>query len=107
MKKIHTSFRHAPGMEWYVFKNLPRAFLWINGALLTIFFIFRLYLMTSNDSDIEKNLVVIEALFIGVGLTCLSFFVFTAILCGIVLIAKGPQYTADSYELNESDTPKN
>jgi hypothetical protein len=31
------------------------------------FFIFRLYLMTSNVSDIEKNLVVIEALFIGVG----------------------------------------
>ena len=107
MKKINNSFRHAPGMEWYVFKNLPRAFLWINGALLATFFIFRLYLINFNDSDIEKDLVAIEALLIGIGLTCLSFFVFTAILCGIVLIAKGPQYTADSYELQDSDTPIN
>jgi hypothetical protein len=107
MKKVEDSYRSAPGLEWQVFKNLPRAFLWMNGSLLATFLILRFFLIASDGSSIEKDLVAIEALFIGIGLTCFSFFLFTAILCGIVLIAKGPQYTSDSYELNDSDTPRN
>lgn len=105
MKKNPDSLREPPGLEWRLFKKLPR--LTLLGFLLLglAWLVLELWATrTTPDATVHKAQTLEYAL-IGLGIFHLTMVLTVAFGCVIVMIMKGPQYTSDSYELQDADRP--
>jgi hypothetical protein len=106
MKRVETSVRSPAGLEWAIFRSLPRIALLSAAALAILRTLLGIALTLTYRANVEKDLGMLDYTFLGIGVTLALFLIFTAFFCGIILIAKGPQYTADSYEVNDAESPR-
>jgi hypothetical protein len=101
------SHRSAPGLEWLIWRKLP----WVAlaGAALPLLALALIHLLLGGEGAAasEQRLVQL-ADFVAIGLLAFhgSLLVTVAIGCMIVMIMKGPHYTADSYTVPHRDRPR-
>ena len=105
MKRVETSVRSPAGLEWTIFRNLPRIALLSAVALIILRVLFGFAMALTYRPNLAKDLGTLDYTFLGIGVTLALSLIFTAFFCGIILIAKGPQYTADSYKVSDADFP--
>jgi len=103
--KVEPVHRSPPGLEWRLLKCLP----WIlvggllllaGGALLS-----RLLVAGGPSWDVAAAIRRTDFALLGALFYFLALLVITAIGCVIVIIMKGPRYSADSYEIPHADRP--
>ncbi len=95
-------YTRAPaGLEWRLFKILPKIFL--VGTLVLGAVAYFTYHHVSFVSDAARNKTLF--LFIAFTITHWIFLIIAAIGCIVVMIMKGPAYVADAYPLPEEKVP--
>jgi hypothetical protein len=103
----NTGHRSASsGLEWEVFRNLPH--IAVAGTVLLLIGLALLHLLAEPHLEAAqvRRLQIFDYM-IG-GLIVFHWFMVgtVAIGCSIVMIMKGPAYTADGYRLSHSDRPR-
>ncbi len=105
MKKNPDSVRAPAGLEWRLFKNLPRlallGFLVMGAAWLGL----RLWPLEGDAALIAHKTQTFDYALLGLAIFHLTMVFTVAFGCVIVMIMKGPHYTSDSYELQDADRP--
>lgn len=103
MKKLPGFPRASSGLEWAVLRRIPKIALIgtvlpiVGAAVATVYF---------GDDPADAKLATTLQIMLASALVLHWTVVFTvALLCLIVLIAKGPAYVADAYPLIDSDRP--
>lgn len=105
LQKLTGSQRAATGLEWTIWCRLPLILL--AGTALPVAGLIALHLLSEPvTADTARWLQMAGYVVIGV-----VFFHWTAVLtvgigCAIVMVMKGPAYTADSYIVSHSDRPR-
>ena len=106
-------FKHLPGfqrspagLEWALWKRLPRILLW--GSLLPVAVGAAFHLMAGDQPSAEqtRSLLLFDYVVAGVVVLHWTLVLTLAIGCVIVMVMKGQAYVADAYELNDSDQPR-
>lgn len=105
MRKVETSVRSPAGLEWTIFRNLPRIALLSLVVLVILRALLGIALTFSHRPNLSKDLGTLDYSLVGIGVTLALMLIFTAFFCATILIAKGPQYTADSYEVDDTEFP--
>lgn len=97
--------RSPPGLEWRLFKLLP----WILAAGLVLLaagaMLARLLISGGPAWQVEAAVREVDYALVGALLIFIDLLIVAAIGCVIVLIMKGPHYSADSYELPPAERP--
>lgn len=95
-----------PGLERVILKKMPIYLL--GGTLIPVFMslFVRLQPFTTVAEDAAKQQMSIDILAVAIVITLWTAAFTVAIGCFIVWIMKGPAYTADSYELQDSERPR-
>lgn len=97
-------FRRTPaGLEWTVLRRMPMIAL--AGTILPIVATLVAAVVLGGDPSSAKLVVTIRILLASVLVLHWTAVFTVALLCVIVLIAKGPAYVADAYPLIDSDQP--
>lgn len=106
LNKDPQSIRSAPGLEWALWRRLPAILAW--GTVLPLLSWLIAWLATGADpaGPIEPPLLRFGFVMIGVTLLHWTLVLTAAIGCAIVLLMKGPRYTADPYPLPDADAPR-
>lgn len=105
MKK-DTRYRQPSGLEWKIFKKLPLALVASTAIPLLMSLMVR-YLPTSRTVDAQAKVEQSVDIFaIAVGLTLWTAVFTVAIGCIVVIVMKGPRYSADSYDLQDRNHPE-
>lgn len=105
MKKVANSERSPAGLEWAIFRKIPHL-AFFGCVLIAILRIAgRLAVSATDGFHAETSLRILDFVLLGLGVSMALLLTLTALGCAIVLIAKGPQYTADSYEVNDAESP--
>ncbi len=103
----HEPVRRSPaGLEWTLFKKLP--LLTLAGFLvIAVLWGGAHYWPWAGDIKTAANaLGAFEFALIGAAIFHITMMVTIAIGCAVVLIMKGPRYSADSYPVEDSERPK-
>ena len=105
MKKNPDSVRAPAGLEWRLFRALPK--LTLAGLLVLglLWGLLRVWPLEGNATAVAHKLQTFEFALIGLAIFHLTMVVTTAIGCVVVMIMKGPQYTSDSYALQDAEAP--
>jgi hypothetical protein len=97
-------FQRAPaGLEWAVLRRLPVVAL--AGTVLPIVTALVATLFLGGNPASAKLVVTLQIVLASVLVLHWTVVFTVALLCVIVLIAKGPAYVADAYPLFDSDRP--
>lgn len=105
LTKHPSSIRSAPGLEWAVWRRLP-AILLVGTALPLL--AAGLSWWASDDlaaGGRDPAAQRFEFVMIGIVILHWTLVLTAAIGCAIVLLMKGPTYTADSYPMPGADEP--
>lgn len=104
MRKHHPVVRHPPGLEWALFKKLPLLTL---AGLIVIGLLWIAMRIGSDGpySMAEGSLGKFEFALIGAAVFHITMMVTLTIGCVVVLIMKGPHYSADSYPVEDAERP--
>lgn len=105
MKKNPDSIRAPAGLEWRLFKKLPRLTLLGLCVLGGAWWLLKLWPFAGEAVFIAHKTQTVEYALIGLAIFHLTMVFTVAFGCVIVMIMKGPQYTSDSYELQDADRP--
>ena len=107
MKK-RRSQRYDRGLELVLLARMPRLILAATAIPLMVSLIARLslYLTSSNNIESMKTVMSVDIFSIALLITFWTALFTLAIGCIIVWVMKGPEYTADSYHLQDSENPK-
>ena len=104
---IKKSSRHgeAPGLERVILGKLPLYSL--GGTLIPVFMslLARCFPRQTESSLLGKQIMTVDIFAIAIGITAWTAVLTVAIGCIIVIVMKGPQYTADSYHIDDSEFP--
>ncbi len=99
-------YRQASGLEWQIFKKLPLALLASTVIPVLMSLLVRFY-PTSKDIDAQIKIEQSVDIFaVAVGITLWTAVFTVAIGCIVVIVMKGPRYTADSYNLQDRNYPE-
>ena len=98
--------RRAPhGLEWRLFRLLP----WVLAAglvlLASVAVLARLLHADGAPSQVAADIRLTDYALLGALFVFVDLLVVTAIGCVIVMIMKGPRYSADSYEIPDAERP--
>ena len=106
MEKHPPDRRYPSGLEWVLFRKLPLltliGFLVIGLLALAA----RWWPWEGDDRQIAALIQRLDFALIGAGIFHLTVMLTLAIGCVVVLIMKGPRYTADSYPVSDAERPK-
>lgn len=103
LRKLPGSRRSPPGLEWSVLRRLPMIF--VAGTVVLIAAALASTLAPGGDAAAAKLATTVQ-IALASALVLHWTVVFTvALACVIVVIAKGPAYVADAYELIDADRP--
>lgn len=103
LRKLPGSRRSPPGLEWSVLRRLPMIF--VAGTVVLIVAALASTLAPGGDAAAAKLATTVQ-IALASALVLHWTVVFTvALACVIVVIAKGPAYVADAYELIDADRP--
>lgn len=105
MKKNPDSQRAPAGLEWKLFKKLPALTLAGLIVICLIWAVAHLWRFDADTAHRAHTLQTVDFALIGLVIFHLTMVLTVALGCLIVMIMKGPQYTADSYELQDADAP--
>lgn len=100
------SRRAASGLEWWIWRRLPRVAL--AGTVLPLLVLGALHLAWGGPQATPaqlRQLGLADYITAGVLALHLTLLATVAIGCVIVMIMKGPHYTADSYRVPHRDRP--
>ena len=103
-KRLHGR-QTPPGLEWEIFKRLPKALALGTAIPLGLSILVRILPAAEAGIDAAKRVTSVD---IFVFATLLTFWtaVFTvAIGCVVVHIMKGPAYVADAYPVSHASKP--
>lgn len=103
LKKLPGFSRAPAGLEWTVLRRLPTIAL--AGTVLCIAGMLAAALFLDGDPVSFKVATTIKIVLASVLVLHWTVVFTAALLCMIVLIAKGPAYVADAYPLIDSDRP--
>ena len=105
LKRLPGFQKSASGLEWRLWKRLPRILAW--GTLLLGLVVLAAHLLApeSATGELDKGLLLFDYVVIGVVVLHWTMVLTVAIGCAIVMVMKGPAYVADAYPLPDSDTP--
>ena len=105
MKKNPDSIRAPAGLEWRLIRKLPRL-TWLGLlALLLLWGALHAWPFDGDPHDIERRLRAFNYMLIGLAIFHITMVVTVALGCLIVMIMKGPQYTSDSYPVQDAERP--
>ncbi len=98
--------RSQPGLEWALWKKLPRILLW--GTVVPVVLAAGWHLALPADAspaELRQHLVFN---YVVAGVVILHWTVVLTLAIGsvIVMVMKGPAFVADAYPLNDSDHPR-
>jgi preprotein translocase subunit SecY len=99
-------FQRSPsGLEWVLWKKLPRIFLW--GTALPVAVAVGWHWLSADvpTAAQERSLQLFDYVMAGAVALHWTLVLTLAIGCVIVMLMKGPAYVADAYEVNDSDHP--
>lgn len=103
LKKLPGFSRAPAGLEWTILRRLPiSAFI---GTILAVASVLSVSLMLDSDAATTKLIVTTHIVLASMLFLHWSVVFMTALLCVLMLIAKGPAYVADAYPLIDSDRP--
>jgi hypothetical protein len=106
LNKHPDSVRSAAGLEWALWRRLP-AILAVGTALpLLVLGVSWLLSPDAADGARDPDALRFEFVMIGVVILHWTLVLTTAIGCAIVILMKGPTYTADSYPMPDADQPR-
>lgn len=105
--KMRRHQRYVGGLELVLLTRMPRFFLAATAIplLISLFARLPLYLDEPNTLESVKALMSVDIFSIALLITLWAALFTVAIGCIIVWVMKGPEYTADSYHLQDSETP--
>lgn len=105
MKKNPDSIRAPAGLEWRLIRKLPRLALLGLLVLLAVWGALHAWPFDGDAQDIQRKLRTFDYSLIGAAIFHVTMVVTVALGCLIVMIMKGPQYTSDSYPVQDADRP--
>lgn len=105
MKKNPDSVRAPAGLEWRLVRKLPKLALLGLLALLVLWGIVHAWHFDGDPQDIERKLRTFNYMLIGAVIFHVTMVITAALGCLIVMIMKGPQYTSDSYPVEDAERP--
>ena len=105
LNKLDNRKRYPAGMEWKLFRRMPRILL--IGTLLPalVALALRLFPWAGSRSQVEATLGMLDYVAIGVVILHWTVVLTLTIGCVIVMLMKGPAYVADAYPLIDADRP--
>lgn len=105
LQKVTPIRRAAAGLEWALWRKLPLIF--VLGTALPLAGLGLLHLMMDiNTPADERWLQMANYVVIGIVVFHWTAVLTVGIGCVVVMIMKGPAYTADSYTVSHSDKPR-
>ena len=106
LEKSTDSVRARSGLEWTIWRKLP--LIAIAGTGVPILLAAALHFALDSDTDPEQVrwLQVVDFVVIAVVIFHWTMVLTVGIGCCIVMVMKGPSYTADSYQVSHSDRPR-
>ncbi len=105
MKKNPNSIRAPAGLEWRLIRKLPKYALLGLLALTVLWAVLHAWPFDGDPQDIERKLRTFDYTLVGAAIFYLTMVITAALGCLIVMIMKGPQYTSDSYPVQDADRP--
>lgn len=105
MKKNPDSIRAPAGLEWRLLRKLPKLAV---AGLLVLLLAWGLSLawpLEGDPQEIARSLRTFNYTLIGLAIFHVTMVLTVAFGCLIVMIMKGPQYTSDSYPVQDADRP--
>ncbi len=106
MKKFPPDQKVPPGLEWVLFRKLP-LLTFVGFLVIGLLALAARWWPWEGDSRHVAALVQrLDFALIGAGIFHLTVMLTLAIGCVVVLIMKGPRYTADSYPVADAERPK-
>ena len=105
MKKNPDSIRAPAGLEWRLVKKLPKYALIGFLVLDVLWGMLHAWPIEGDPQDIERKLRTLDYALVGAAIFHLTMVITVALGCLIVMIMKGPQYTSDSYPVQDADRP--
>ncbi len=105
MKKNPDSVRAPAGLEWRLFKKLPRLAILGLLVLLALWGASTLWPFDGEPQQVERMLRTFRYTLIGMAIFHLTMVITVAIGCVVAMVMKGPQYTSDSYPVQDAERP--
>jgi hypothetical protein len=106
LKRLPDFQKSAPGLEWALWKRMPRILGWGTALPVLVAVLWHLLSPDNPSPDQERNLLLFDYVVAGVVVLHWTLVLTVAIGCIIVMLMKGPAYVADAYPLNDSDHPR-
>ena len=106
LRKLPNSVRAASGMEWLIWRKLPLIALLGTALPLLGLAILHFWMDTEASSAQARWLQMADYFCWAVVVFNITMVFTVAIGCVIVMVMKGPGYTADSYRVSHSDAPR-
>jgi hypothetical protein len=106
LEKSTDSIRTRSGLEWTIWRKLP--LIAVAGTILPILLAATLHFVLDSDTNSAQLrwLQVVDFVVVAVVIFHWSMVLTVGIGCCIVMVMKGPGYTADSYQVSHSDQPR-
>jgi len=106
LEKSTDSIRIRSGLEWTIWRKLP--VIAIAGTVVPILLAAALHLLIDTDTDSAQMrwLQVVDFVVVAMVIFHWSMVLTVGIGCCVVMVMKGPSYTADSYQVSHSDQPR-
>lgn len=105
MKKVEPVRRYPSGLEWVLFKKLPLLTLAGFAVIAVLWGVALLWPWEGSVKEIANTIGRFEFALIGAAIFHITMMVTLAIGCVVVMIMKGPRYTADSYPVEDAERP--
>lgn len=105
LNKHPQSFRSPSGFEWALWRKLP--LITVVGTALPLLVLGLSWWTSPDAADGARDPASLRFEFVLIGVVVLHWtLVLTAAIgCAIVILMKGPTYTADSYPMPDADQP--
>lgn len=106
LKKVPNSMRSASGLEWKLWRKLP--VIAVLGTLLPLVVLSLVHGFADDPANATtlRMLHLADILVIGILVFHWTMVLTVGIGCIVVMVMKGPGYTADSYPVSHSDAPR-
>ncbi len=105
MKKNPDSVRAPAGLEWRLFKKLPGLAALGLLMLLALWGASAVWPFDGEAQQVARMLRTFHYTLIGLAIFHVTMVITVAIGCLVVMIMKGPEYTSDSYPVQDADRP--
>lgn len=105
MQKHPPDRKYPPGLEWALFKKIPMLTAAGFVVLGLLWAVACVWPWEGTETEVASLIQRLEFALIGAAIFHLTVILTVTIGCVVVLIMKGPRYTADSYPVADAERP--